>query len=128
LENAGQLTFTITRSDPNAVGPVFVKTVQDQGFTNNGEYIDLNGTEVNFAVGVSTAQVSVAIVDTPATTGSEVFRLIVQQNRRDPVSTYLATDNFTIVNTGALSPPPPPPPPSPPPGGRPISHWASSRL
>jgi len=94
-----------------------VSTVQDQGFINDGEYIDLNGTEVNFAAGVSTAQVSVAIVDTPATTGSEVFRLIVQQNRRDPASTYLATDNFTIINIGALSPPPPPPPPSPPPGG-----------
>ena len=85
--------------------------MQDQGFTNNGDYTDLNGDEVNFAPGVSTAQVSVAITDTGATSGSEVFRLIVQQNRRDPVSTYLATDNFTITNTGVSPPPPPPPPP-----------------
>ena len=107
-DNAGQLTFTITRSDSSGPGVVHVRTVQDQGFTNNGDYTDLNGDEVNFAPGVSTAQVSVAITDTGATSGSEVFRLIVQQNRRDPVSTYLATDNFTITNTG-VSPPPPPP-------------------
>src|SRR2546430_13093975 len=38
--------------------------------TNDGEYIDLNGNEVNFAPGVATTQVSVAIIDTSATSGS----------------------------------------------------------
>ncbi len=38
------------------------------------------------------------INDVAAAFGSETFRFIVQQNSTDPVSTYLATDNFTIVN------------------------------
>jgi len=113
FDNAGQLTFTITRSDASGLGVVHARTVQDQGFTNNGDYTDLNGVEVNFAPGVFTAQVSVAIADTGLASGSEVFRLIVQQNRTDPVSTYLASDDFTIINTAASSPPPPLPPPPP---------------
>ncbi len=109
-ENAGSLTVTVTGSYWSAAATVYASTVQDQGFTNSGDYTDLTDQAVSFAAGVLTAQVSVAITDTGATSGSEVFRLIVQQNASDPVSTYLATDNFTIVNSD-LSPPPPPPPP-----------------
>src|SRR5439155_15610737 len=103
FEDAGQLTFTITRSDTSGSAVVHVRTVQDQGFTNDGDYTDLNGNEVNFASGVATAQVAVPIINNGETGGSEVFRFVVQQNRRDPVSTFLATDNFAIIH--AASPP-----------------------
>src|SRR5205823_13351473 len=72
FDNAGQLIFTITRADTSGPGVVHVKTVEDQGFTNDGEYTDLNGNEVNFAPGVATARVRWRIIDTGATSGSAV--------------------------------------------------------
>jgi len=54
-----------------------------------------------------TAQVSLAIIDDGETGPTRCSSLIVQQNRRDPVSTFLATDNFTIVNAGGSPPPRP---------------------
>jgi hypothetical protein len=97
-ENAGHLTFTITRSSSSAAATVYASTVQDQGYSNNGYYVGLLNQLVSFSAGQSSAQVSVTINDLGLTSGSEIFRFIVQQNSTDPVSTYLATDNFTIIN------------------------------
>jgi hypothetical protein len=103
LDNAGHLTFTITRTDTTGPAVVYASILQDQGFTNNGDYTFVNDTEVNFAAGVASVKVSVGIIDTGAASGSEVFRFIIQQHRTDPVSTFLASDKFTITNTTAAA-------------------------
>ena len=103
LDNAGQLIFTITRTDTSGPAVVYASVVDDQGFNNLGDYTFLNGTEVNFAAGSASAQISVAITDTGAPSGSEAFRFILQQHRNDPVSTSLASDIFTITNTTAAA-------------------------
>jgi len=104
-ENAGHLTFTITRSSSSGTATIYASTVQDQGYSNgNGYYVGVANQAVNFSAGQSTAQVSVTINDLGLTSGSEVFRFIVQKNTFDPVSTYLATDNFTINNTDVALP------------------------
>src|SRR6202140_4172291 len=102
-ENAGTLTFTITRSSSAAAATVYASTVQDQGYTNNGDYTGLANQAVTFAAGQTQATVNVQIDDLGLTSGSETFRFIVQQNSTDPTSTYLATDNFTIHNTDVAS-------------------------
>jgi LEA14-like dessication related protein len=104
-ENAGHLTFTITRSSSSTAATVYASTVQDQGFSNNGlYYVGVLNQTISFSTGQTTAQVSVAINDVGLTSGSETFRFIVQKNSTDPVSTYLATDNFTINNGDAAAP------------------------
>jgi len=110
-ENAGHLTFTITRSDSSTAATIYASTVHDQGYSNSGYYVGIVNQAVNFSVGQTTAQVSVTINDLGLTSGSETFRFIVQINPTDPVSTYLATDNFTILNndgatTWSISPNP----------------------
>ena len=97
-ENAGLLTFTITRSSSSSAATVYASTVHDQGYSNNGYYVGVLNQTVSFSVGHTTAQVSVTINDLGLTSGSEIFRFIVQQSPTDPVSTFLATDNFTIFN------------------------------
>ena len=101
LDNAGQLIFTVTRTNKSGPAVVYASVVDDQGFANNGDYTFNNDTEVNFAAGVASVKVAVGITDTGAASGSEVFRFIIQQNRTDPVSTSLASDKFTITNTTA---------------------------
>ncbi|HTQ50639.1 MAG TPA: glycoside hydrolase domain-containing protein [Candidatus Acidoferrales bacterium] len=104
-ENDGHLTFTISRSSTTGAVTVYASTVQDQGFNNNGLYYEgIVNQPVSFSAAQSTAQVSVTINDVGLSSGSEVFRFIVQQNPTDPVSSYLATDNFTIVNGDTAAP------------------------
>jgi hypothetical protein len=110
-ENSGSLTFTVTRSDSSTATTVYASTVHDQGYSNNGYYVGVLNQAVGFSIGQTTAQVTVTINDLGLTSGSETFRFIVQQNPADPVNTYLATDNFTIVNndgatTWSISPNP----------------------
>jgi hypothetical protein len=97
-ENAGLLTFSIIRSSSSTVATVYASTVHDQGYSNNGYYVGIVNQAVSFSIGQTTAQVSVMINDLGLTSGSEMFRFIVQQNPTDPVNTFLATDNFTIFN------------------------------
>ena len=99
-ENAGSETFTITRSNTSQSATVYVSTVQDQGSSNpsNEFYNGLLNDPITFAAGQSSVQVPLTINDAHFTTGNETFRLIAQQNASDPTSTYLATDNFTILN------------------------------
>ena len=97
-ENAGTLTFIITRSSSAAAATVYASTVQDEGTnnTNNEYYTGVANQLVSFSAGQSQATVNVSIKDLGLTFGSETFRFIVQQKSTDPTSTYLATDNFTI--------------------------------
>ncbi len=104
-ENSGTLTFTITRDDTSQSATVYVSTIQDQGFLNvNGNefYDGLLNDKFTFDAGVATAQVQLTINDQQLTSGSETFRVAVQQNATDPIGTYLATTNFTIENTDPI--------------------------
>ncbi len=105
-ENAGHVTFTITRTEPSQRDTVYVSTVHDQGTDNpNGGYYHqgLLDKPIVFAAGQSTATVDVNINDLGLTSGSETFRLILQHNSTDPISTVLAGTNFTIVNNDSVT-------------------------
>jgi hypothetical protein len=100
-ESAGIVEFTITRADTSKLTTVYVSTVHDQGTDNpNGDYYydGLRNQPVTFAIGASTAQVSLTINDLGLTSGAEAFRIIVQQNSGDPPTTFLASSTFTILN------------------------------
>jgi Ca2+-binding RTX toxin-like protein len=105
-ENSGTVTFTISRTDTSKLATVYVSTVHDQGIDNpnNYYYNGLSNVPVTFAPGSGTAQVQLTINDVGLTSGAETFRLIAQQNPTDPITTFLASDIFTIVNS---DPPPP---------------------
>ena len=79
-ENGGTLTFTLTRSNSSTAATIYASTVQDQGYTNNNNYVGLNSQAVTFAAGQSQATVRVQINDLGLTSGSETYRFIVQQN------------------------------------------------
>src|SRR5665213_2567876 len=102
-ENAGSLTFTVTRSSSSGTATVYASTVQDQGYSNGGDYIGLVNQTINFSAGQSSAQVSVTINDVGLTSGSKIFRIEVQKNSTDPIATYLATDNFTILDNDPIA-------------------------
>lgn len=95
-ENAGSLTFTVSRSNTSEAATVLISTVADQGFSNNANYQPINNQALTFAAGQATAQVSLAINDLGLTTGSETYRLIVQQT--SPVTAIAASTNFTTLN------------------------------
>ncbi|MDR3565837.1 MAG: hypothetical protein P4N59_30980 [Negativicutes bacterium] len=89
-EDSGTLSFTITRTDTSQAATVYVSTIQDQGSVNpNGNYYydGLLNDKVTFAAGVATAQVPLTINDQQLASGSETFRLAVQQNATDPIGT-----------------------------------------
>jgi hypothetical protein len=62
-ENAGSLTFTVTRSDSSTATTVYASTVHDQGYSNSGYYVGVLNQAVNFSIGQTTAQVTVTIND-----------------------------------------------------------------
>jgi V8-like Glu-specific endopeptidase len=95
-ENAGTLTFTVTRSSISLTETVLISTVADQGSSNNANYQPLINQALNFAVGQSSAQVSLTINDLGLTSGSETFRIVVQQTT--PVTANVASATFTIAN------------------------------
>ncbi len=96
-DNGGSLGFTITRSSTSQAATVYVSTLADQGFSNAPNYyVPLTNVPVNFAAGQASAQVAITINDLGLTSGSETFRLVVQQA---PNSTVLASAPFTIINT-----------------------------
>jgi hypothetical protein len=104
-ENAGTLTLTVTRSSSSSAGTVYVSTVADQGFANNGNYTNLNAQAVSFGVGQLTANVSISIADLGLTSGSENYRAVVLPTAASPTSAAVASDVFTIVNNDVGSPP-----------------------
>ncbi len=103
-ENGGQITFTIIRSDTSQAATVYASTVHDQGYDNpdNEFYQGIIDQAVSFAIGQATATVRVNVNDVGIPTGSETFRLVVQQLSGDnAVGDALASDDFTINNTDA---------------------------
>src|SRR5687767_12830476 len=51
-EVVGSITFTVTRSSGAAAETVYFSTVQNQGFTNSGDYTGIVDQAVSFAAGV----------------------------------------------------------------------------
>jgi len=104
-ENIGSITFTITRSESAAAQTVYVSTLQNQGATNNGDYLSKLNEPVSFAVGEMSHSVTVQITDDTLGENDETFGLIVQALASDPVDIFLAFSAFTIQNDdGALGP------------------------
>jgi hypothetical protein len=102
-ENAGTMTFTLTRSNGTGAATVYASTEQNQGSTNtNNQYFaSLNAQAVSFAAGQTTASITVSINDLGLTSGSESFGLAVTLNASDPATAAVASDVFTINNTDA---------------------------
>jgi hypothetical protein len=100
-ENAGTEIFTVSRTDASQQATVVVSTVHDLGTDNpnmNTYYQGILNQPVTFNAGQYQVQIPLTIHDLYLTTGSESFRLIVQQTADPNYNNYLASDTFTIVN------------------------------
>ena len=104
-ENAGTVSFTVTRSDGSTAQTVYASTVQNQGATNAGDYTGLADQAVAFAVGELSQTVTVAITNDTLAEGDETFGLIVQAAPSDPIDTFLATATFKIQANDSTPPP-----------------------
>ncbi len=103
-ENAGTLTFTITRSSGALAETVYVSTTPNLGFANSGDYSGLLDKQVTFAAGQTSQTVTITINDDTIFEPDESFGIIVQRNTSDPVSTYLAWTSFTIDDNDTQPP------------------------
>jgi Calx-beta domain/RTX calcium-binding nonapeptide repeat (4 copies) len=99
-ENAGVITFTISRTSITSSETVYFSTVQNQGYTNSGDYVGRLNTAVNFGVGVSSLNVLVAISDDSVIEGNETFGVLVDTL----AGTALATGKFTIIDNDNVAP------------------------
>jgi len=105
-ENAGTVTFTITRSGSFPAETLYASTVNGSanGYAvNNGDYAtNINNFGVNFASGQSSATVTLAVTNDSTSESDETFGFVVQRNSGDPVSTFLAKTNWTIHDDDAV--------------------------
>src|SRR6266571_6635873 len=106
-ENAGTVTFTITRSGSFPAETLFASTVQGSanGFdTNSSDYNGLLNQQVTVASGQTSTQVTVSVINDAVAESDETFGFIVQRNATDPVSTFLAKTNWTIHDDDVVQP------------------------
>ena len=101
-ENAGSLTFTISRSGGTPAETIYASTAQTEGYSNSGDYNGLTSQAVSFTAGQTSKTVSLTILDDSTVESSETFALIVQRNASDPIGTYLAKTTFTITDNDVL--------------------------
>jgi len=100
-EADGTITFTITRSGSFPVETIYASTVQGStnGYAaNSGDYVGLLNQAVTFTAGQTSRTVTVSILNDTVAESTETFGVIVQRNTTDPVSTNLASRNWTIVD------------------------------
>jgi murein DD-endopeptidase MepM/ murein hydrolase activator NlpD len=97
-ENAGSVTFTITRSGGTPTETIYASTTQTEGYSNSGDYTGIGNQAVTFSAGQTTSFVTVTILNDSTFENNETFGFIVQRNTSDPVSTYLAKSKFTIID------------------------------
>lgn len=97
-ENAGTVTFTITRSGGLPAETVVLSTTTTEGFANNTDYTGILNQPVTFAANQTSATVTVTLINDSVVEPNETFGLIVQRNTSDAVTTFLAKATFTIVN------------------------------
>ena len=101
-EDAGLIKFFLSRTDASQPETVYVSTVHDQGTSNpSGDtyYDGLLDYPVTFGVGQWSVPISVTIHDLGLSSGRETFRIIAQQNPSEQTTQFLATENFSIVNS-----------------------------
>jgi Ca2+-binding RTX toxin-like protein len=102
-EEAGTLSFTLTRSNGESAQTIFLSTVQNQGSINNGDYLGQLNEAVTFAAGETSKTVSLQILDNTTAESTETFSVIVQQSPSDPISSYLAAVTFNITDHDTVS-------------------------
>ena len=114
-EDAGTVTFTITRSDFTNEETVFVSTVQDRGSLNEndyggdqdrpGEFAGIEDDPLTFAAGDDQPKtVTLTVNDDAVVEPDETFRLIVQSSTDpDPDADLLASTDFTIEDNDTTS-------------------------
>jgi len=95
-EADGQLTVLIIRSVATNAEAFEVKTTTDQGYSNNGDYNDLDKT-INFPSGVFALSASVLINDDTISEEDKTFGISVHRNG-DPADVYVAKSTFTILD------------------------------
>src|SRR3989442_344133 len=79
-EGAGTLSLTVTRSGGLPGETIFATTLQDQGYTNSGDYTGFINQNLTFALNQTQATVNVAITNDTVVESNESFSLIVQRN------------------------------------------------
>jgi pimeloyl-ACP methyl ester carboxylesterase len=104
-EDAGTLTFTITRSGATSAETIYASTTQTEGFSNNSDYTGIANQSVSFTSGQTTRTVAVTINNDTTAENNETFGFIAQRNASDPVSTYLAKSTFTITANDVVGAP-----------------------
>src|SRR3954447_21901892 len=101
-EGSGAINFTITRSGSFPAETLFASTVQNQGFSNSGDYAtNVNNFQVSFASGQTSASVPLSIFNDAVPESDETFRLIVQRTADPNLNNFLAATNFTIHDDDA---------------------------
>ncbi len=99
-ENAGSITFTITRTGSLGADTVYASTLNGSanGYaSNSGDYsTNVNNMAVSFAAGQVSKAISLAITDDGNPEADETFGLIVQHSPNDAPSVFLAKTNWTI--------------------------------
>lgn len=88
--------FAITRYEIAEGATVYVSTVQDRGFINDGVYEGLLNEPLTFAAGESSRFVTVDWLESRNIDTDQSFSLIVQAHPDDPVDTHLARTSFTV--------------------------------
>jgi Ca2+-binding RTX toxin-like protein len=105
-ENAGTVTFTITRSGSFPAETLYASTVNGaaNGYAvNSGDYAtNVNNLAVSFSANQTSKTVSLSITNDSTTESDETFGFIVQRSSGDPVSTFLAKANWTIHDDDAV--------------------------
>src|SRR4029453_3834446 len=94
----------ITRSGSFPAETLFASTLQDQGFSNSGDYNGILNQAVSFAAGQTTATVTASIINDTTVESDEAFSLIVQRNASDPITTFLAKTTWTIHDDDVVTP------------------------
>jgi len=106
-ENAGTVTFTVTRSGGTPAETIYATTLYgaSAGYaTNNGDYAGKLNQAISFSSGQTSATVTVAITNDTVPESDETFGIVVQRNTSDPASTYLAKASFTIHDDDVVTP------------------------
>src|SRR3954462_5218320 len=85
-ENAGTVTFTVTRSGTLPIETLFVSTETGEGFANNGDYTGKLNEQLAFTSGQTSKTVTVSITNDSVAESSETFGLLVQRNSSDPAT------------------------------------------
>jgi Ca2+-binding RTX toxin-like protein len=95
-EDAGTITFTVTRSGGLPAETIFASTTTNQGSANNGDYTGLLNQAITFGAGQTTQTFTVSVTNDTSAESNETFGVIIQRNATDPVDTFLDSSTFTI--------------------------------